>query len=734
MGNRVIEFKVYAANMVRRGVMEAKAELASLKSVASGVHATFRAFGTALGWVRDQALKLAAGVAVAGAALAVTVQKAFTFEKYTLQFKILFGNMEAAKKHMAELADFAARTPFELEGIVEASRLLMTFSEGVLGTESSLRLVGDAAAATGQGLSEVALWVGRAYSMIAAGKPFGEAAMRLQEMGVLTAKARNEMEELQAKGASAGDVFGVLTRSLGRFSGGMEELAKSGDGLVSTLKDNVNLALKDFGEVFMEDAKNALKSLIGWLDKLRADGTITEWAKKAREAIGLAAEVAKAIMQGGDRRSKALEGLKDIIIGAFQFAAGKAAELLMKAAPVIGDLIGKGAKAAINSVATEKRFNQARDQLVAEGKIEKHTGRTLAFGRRSSLLETGRSLGTPEADAWYKAVEDRMAEDDRKKLQAMGSSAIAGSNWTSRGQSRMKRGFAALQAVAGDKTEEERQAAADYDATQSRQDRIDAIKKSIAGAKPELVQAGIDAFKALVEGMEESGSGAGSGKWRAQFDQFQKDRQTEAEQKAVQDAALNKAEADRRKKAMDQIGIMAKSTPSGQGALDAAKKAVAEDYKREGMTLNQDKAKPWEDVLAKMKDLLEKSPAAIAGKKSDLLARQEAFKMSLLSPAEQLKARRGNVADLEKKIGAERDPEKVLNLRSKLQDELEAIQGLKTAGAGKKTRSLDVGEIYTRMYGQDVGKRDPAERAAKAAEETAAILKRIEQKKGGLAP
>lgn len=721
-GNRVLEFKIYAQSLVRRGIMEAKAELAGLQRVAHGVGTSFKAMGTAFGWVRDQLFKLAAVGAVVAAGFAVTIQKAFTFEKYTLQFKILFGNLSMAKKHMAELADFAARTPFELEGIVDASRLLMTFSEGVLGAESSLRLVGDAAAATGSGLSEVAMWVGRAYSMIAAGKPFGEAAMRLQEMGVLTAKARNKMEDLQATGAAAGDVFGVLTRDLERFTGGMEDLAKSGDGLVSTLKDNVNLALKEFGQVFMEDAKRGIASLIEWLDRLAKNGTIKKWAEEAREVLGIASEVAKAIAEGGEGRTKALGGLADVIIGAFEYAAGKAAELLIKAGPYVGAAIAAGFKSAAEKLNDRKRYDAARAELVKEGQITDN-GIHLRGPFDEDISRQNNRM-----------VRERMAQNDRKALEAAGSSALGGTDWASNGLSRLNRGLGALNGVANQRRMDEKPALMDFNDRQARQDRLDAMKKNIAGAKtPELAQAGIVELKAMTDAMEAGGAGAGSGKWKGQYDQLLKDRQTAADDKAKVDAAMRRAEDDRREAAKAKIGALYKSGASGPGALEQAKKDVAADYQRRGEKLNPNQGKPWEEVLAKMKDALEKAPGVIAGKKADLAARQESFRLSTLSPAEQLKARQKTATELEGKIGKERDPEKLLDLRTMLQDQLEAIHGLKTGSGKLSSRSIDVGEIFTRMYGQQI-KQDPAERTAAATEAMNATLKRIADKKGGLMP
>lgn len=164
-----------------------------------------------------------------------------SLEKSTLQFTTLLGNSTAAKEHIAMLYKFAAETPFETGPIIQASKSLLTFGGTALDTEKNIRMVGDAAAAVNQPINEVAFWTGRAYSMIQGGKPFGEAAMRLQEMGLLTATGRTELEKLQKSGADASTVFGAFQEQMGRFGGAMKAQAGTWEGLMSTIKDNVNM-------------------------------------------------------------------------------------------------------------------------------------------------------------------------------------------------------------------------------------------------------------------------------------------------------------------------------------------------------------------------------------------------------------------------------------------------------------------------------------------------------------
>src|SRR5215510_1224248 len=119
-------------------------------------------------------MALGAGL-VAGAAATIGIKTAAGLETAQLQFQTLLGSAEEATAKVSELFTFAKRTPFESGPVIEASRRLQVFGDNALNTEENLTRVGDAAAAVSAPIEEVAFWVGRAYSQIRGGQPFGEA-------------------------------------------------------------------------------------------------------------------------------------------------------------------------------------------------------------------------------------------------------------------------------------------------------------------------------------------------------------------------------------------------------------------------------------------------------------------------------------------------------------------------------------------------------------------------------
>jgi hypothetical protein len=177
----------------------------------------------------------------AGKLVAAGIGMNSMLETTTLQFGSLGLSADDAQKHVQDLFQIAKATPFETGPIIEASRSLRVMGGAALDTHDNLLMVGDAAAATSSNIQDVAFWTGRAYSAIQAGRPFGEAAQRLQELAVLSPQARNEIERLQKAGADSSAVWKVLTDDLNRFGGAMEKQAGTWKGLTSTMSDTIGI-------------------------------------------------------------------------------------------------------------------------------------------------------------------------------------------------------------------------------------------------------------------------------------------------------------------------------------------------------------------------------------------------------------------------------------------------------------------------------------------------------------
>lgn len=300
-----------------------------------------------------------------GRSSTAAIRAAATNESLTLQFKTLLGSMDAAIERMESLRGFAAATPFQLEEIAKASRLLQVLTNGALSTEEGLRLVGDTAAAVGTDIENLSMWVGRAYDGLKANRPIGEATMRLQELGVVSGDVRNRIEDLQKAGEGT-KAWQVLRRELERNSGAMKDLSQTGAGLFSTLKDTINEALIAVGTPALEKLKLSLRDAIAGIEDFAKSPAFDQLVDGFTQIV----DIARAVVSVGASVLQTLNENRILVVaGAIATLAANAGALgvafsALAANPVIAAIAAVGAGVVIIT----KNFQDTIDEA---GKLEK---------------------------------------------------------------------------------------------------------------------------------------------------------------------------------------------------------------------------------------------------------------------------------------------------------------------------------------------------------------------------
>lgn len=246
--------------------------------------------GLALGGVAAGFRALAGGF---GVAMGAAIDMNASLEQSTMQFTTLMGDADTAAAHVADLFEFGAKTPFETEPIIAASKHLQIFGGEALNSMENLTLIGDSAAAVGAPIDDVAFWVGRLYSNLQSGQPFGEAAARLQELGIMAPETKAELEGLQKAGADGTEVFGVFQDRMGEFSGAMDMQSGSWSGMMSTLSDTFAMASATALKPFFDLAKEGLGSLLEWLNSPGIQSGIQSIAN----GLTIAADVVKGFVR-----------------------------------------------------------------------------------------------------------------------------------------------------------------------------------------------------------------------------------------------------------------------------------------------------------------------------------------------------------------------------------------------------------------------------------------------------
>jgi hypothetical protein len=264
------------ASHLDKTLKDVKTSLGSIGGVAGSVTTALAGMG-------------AAGAAGLGAFIISSSKAASNVESLTMQFETLLGGADAAGKRMEEITKFAASTPFEIAELASTSKLLQTLGGDLLATGDGLRMVGDAAAISGQPIAEVGLHIGRVFNAITSGTSAGESIGRLQELGLMSGTVKRQFEDLaaaQKKGdaqtLTSAQALAKLREVFASTDGAMARLAATTGSKLSNLRDNVSQLQVAFGTGFNNGFRDALDATNNFLPQLQAKFT------EAGEIVGSA--------------------------------------------------------------------------------------------------------------------------------------------------------------------------------------------------------------------------------------------------------------------------------------------------------------------------------------------------------------------------------------------------------------------------------------------------------------
>ena len=234
-----------------KGIDKAKASLSGLKK-----------------WIGG--LALGAGLV----SLAKTgIEAAMTMEGLTAQFTVMTGSAEKAKGVISEIADFAAKTPFDKLGLSNAAKTLMAFGMEADKVVPTLKMLGDVAGSDQNKLNSLALVFGQIQS---AGRLTGGDLLQLINQGFnplntlakISGKSMAELKDAMSEGRISAEMvtlaFQAATSEGGLFFGNLEAQSQTLQGRISTLKDNFVTALQNMAEAFLPLMKAGVDVLIAF--------------------------------------------------------------------------------------------------------------------------------------------------------------------------------------------------------------------------------------------------------------------------------------------------------------------------------------------------------------------------------------------------------------------------------------------------------------------------------------
>jgi len=374
---------------------------------------------------------LAQGVLAVGAAMGAAGMYAITMAAQMEQSKIAFGTLlgsgEKAKEFLDDLAQFAARTPFDLKGLKQSSRMLLAFGFQAQEIIPMMTAVGDSIGALGGGTFEIQRVVRALGQMRAKGKVSAEEMRQIAELGVpawdMLAEQIGVSVPEAMKLAEQGAIDGLtgvnaIVAGMGqRFEGAMDRQSESVLGMWSTIVDNVQISAGHLGGILIEafDISDHMKATIEALDEMRI--TMEAFAKVVTER-GLSAAVTELF---GPGTTLAVLSLGGAILGGLVpaiYAATKALWLKFAALAALKPWLLAGAAAGglmaahmIRQTEATRGSNKSLQDHIAELRrqqtsTDRSTAGTQTFSR--ALRNTGaaaRTAGREVANAAREAQD-----------------------------------------------------------------------------------------------------------------------------------------------------------------------------------------------------------------------------------------------------------------------------------------------------------------------------------------
>lgn len=370
------------------------------------------------------AMKIGAAVAAAGAAVGGYVLKTGIgynrqMDDYTANMQTLLGGVDKAEAKIKELSDMAAKTPFELPTLADATQTLLAFGVKAEDSTGILKSLGDISLGNASKLETLTRSYGK---MSSTGKVTLENVQMMIDAGFnplnLIAERNHMTMESLYEALSDGKVpFDELTWAIqkatsegGQFYNGMETASKTLSGRLSTLKENWSAFLALLTKPAYETLRDTvLPSAIDMVDKLTA-------AFSENGIQGVLSTVESEISKiSGNIVSKVTEYFdSDQAKTDLQNVTGKIAKLLTGGNIVLSDVLsfGNGLIKKIGDTFSDETV-AANMSKIAEQIV---SGIVTVKAERTTAIINGIGIAADIATAILNGAANAVANGDVEKL------------------------------------------------------------------------------------------------------------------------------------------------------------------------------------------------------------------------------------------------------------------------------------------------------------------------------
>ncbi len=248
---------------------------------------------------------LAAGVATVAfgvSALAANqlVGSASKFEKFQTILETTEGSSAKAKTAMGWVTDFAVKTPYELDQVMDS--FVQLRARGLDPTNGLLMALGDTSAAMGvplmQGVEAMTDAVTGENERL---KAFGITASK--SGGLISYSYTNSAGKMMEATVKATDRIGIQAKLMEifneKYGGAMDKLSRTWEGMISNIADiwlKFQLAIMNAG--LFDWMKGKLQMVLNTINQMQDSGQLEKWAARIGESIQFVLEGAWSFATG----------------------------------------------------------------------------------------------------------------------------------------------------------------------------------------------------------------------------------------------------------------------------------------------------------------------------------------------------------------------------------------------------------------------------------------------------
>ncbi len=215
------------------------------------------------------------------------------FERYGVQLGVIMKSSAGAQARLEELTQFAQATPFELDQVVRADKILQGF--GLQSTKAAelfgksgadiRRIAGDVAAGSGASFEEMSTYLGKFSSGAT-----GEAMERFQELGIVT---RGQLAAMGVEFAKSGELVSPMPVAMtallkimeDKYGGMMQTQSQTFEGMASNISDWASNTQRKLSEPIFDGAKMGMQELLDKLNDPEFNASVDRLAMGISDAM-----------------------------------------------------------------------------------------------------------------------------------------------------------------------------------------------------------------------------------------------------------------------------------------------------------------------------------------------------------------------------------------------------------------------------------------------------------------